>query len=94
MAQVTYSLKIDIETDADLVRWLDRQPNKSEAIREALREHTRRNGVTLGDVLQAVRDLERRLRAGAGVVGDLPAEGGGYDEPPDVAAALDALANL
>lgn len=44
MAQVTYSLKINTETDADLIRWLDRQDNKSEAIRQALRGH-RVNGV-------------------------------------------------
>ena len=65
MAQVSYSLKIDTETDADLVRWLDAQPNKSEAIREALRVHIRRSGVTLGDILQAVHDLDQRIRAGA-----------------------------
>lgn len=94
MAQVTYSLKIDTDTDADLVRWLDGQPNKSEAIREALRAHVRGGGITLGDVLQAVRDLEHKVKAGAGVAGDLPAKGGDYNEPPDVAAALDALADL
>jgi hypothetical protein len=41
-----------------------------------------------------VRDLERKIKAGAGVVGDVQAKGGSYDEPPDVAAALDALADL
>jgi hypothetical protein len=60
MAQVTYSLKIDAETDADLVRWLDGQPNKSAAIREALRAHVRGGGITLGDVLQAVHVRLRR----------------------------------
>jgi len=95
MAQkTTVTLSLDVETDKDILRWLDAQDNRSAAIRAAIREHVGREGVTLGDVLQAVRDLERRLRAGAGVVGDLPVEGGGYDEPPDVAAALDALADL
>jgi hypothetical protein len=94
MARQIITVALNSDSDADLLRWLDRQPNKSEAIREAIRAHIQGNGVTLGDVLQAVRDLERKVKAGAGVVSELPAEGAGYDEPPDVAAALDALADL
>jgi hypothetical protein len=93
MAQVTYSFKIDTETDAGLVHWLEGRSNKSEAIREALREYVGRNSITLGDVLQAVRDLERKVKAGA-VVHNEPEQAGDFDEPPDVAAALDALADL
>jgi Arc/MetJ-type ribon-helix-helix transcriptional regulator len=86
------SFKLDDKGDRDLIRWLASQSNRSEAIREALREHLQGNGVTLGDVLQAVRDLEHKVKAGAVIVG----EGGSIpgDEPPDVAAALDALADL
>jgi hypothetical protein len=94
MARQIITVALNSDSDADLLRWLDRQPNKSEAIREAIRAHIQGNGVTLGDVLQAVRDLERKVKAGAVVVGGSPAEGGGYEEPPDVAAALDALADL
>lgn len=91
MAQVTYSLKIDTETDADLVRWLDRQDNKSAAIRTALRGHIRGNSVSLGDVYQAVKALERKIAAGVIVT----ASDDDYtDEPPEAAAALDALASL
>ncbi len=92
MTRQIVTIALNSDSDADLLRWLDRQPNKSEAIREALREHTRRAGVTLGDVLQAVRDLERKVKGGAVVIEG--SQGGGYDEPPDVAAALDALADL
>ncbi len=90
MAQVTYSLKINTETDADLIRWLDRQDNKSEAIRQALRGH-RVNGVSLGDVYQAVMSIERQIKAGVIVQSNA---GDKLDEPPEAAAALDALANL
>jgi hypothetical protein len=92
MAKVTICFTLDADDDKDLARWLDAQDNRSAAIRQAIREHLRGNGVTLGDVLQAVRDLERKVKAGAVVIeGD---QGGEYTEPPDVAAALDALADL
>ncbi|MBN1815437.1 MAG: hypothetical protein JXA14_26630 [Anaerolineae bacterium] len=96
MAKVTVSFCYDDETDKDLVRWFAGLPSRgtSEAIREAIRDHIGHTSVTLGDVIQAVRDLERKIKAGAGIVNGSPAEGGGYDEPPDVAAALDALAEL
>ena len=93
MAQVTYSLKIDAEADPDLVHWLDRQPNKSAAIREALRAHVRGAGATLADVLAAVRDLERKVGVGGAIVRD-PREAGAIDEPPEAAAALDAPAEM
>jgi len=92
MAKVTYSLKIDTEADADLIRWLDRQDNKSEAIRQALRGHTRGSGVSLGDVYQAVMSIEHQIRAG--VIVQSNAGDKVLDEPPEAAAALDALANL
>jgi len=93
MPQVTYSLKIDTETDGDLVRWLGQQDNKSQAIREALRGHIRGSGVSLGDVYQAVVSIERQIKAGV-IVQSNPGDGAILDEPPEAAAALDALARL
>lgn len=93
MARQIVTLSLNSEGDAELLKWLDQQANKSEAIREALREHLRRNGITLGDVYAKVCELERRVKAGAVVVGESSTDDAG-DEPPDVAAALDALGSL
>jgi hypothetical protein len=96
MATVTVCFTVDSDEDRDLVRWLDGFPKRrrSEAIRKTLRVGLDRGGVTLGDVYQAVKSLERRLQNG--VVAALPAEGTSseYDEPAEAAAALDALAEL
>jgi hypothetical protein len=91
--KVIVTLALDRQTDRDLLHWLDAQANKSAAIRAALREYLARGSVTLGDVFQAIKDLERKVQAGAVVVaGAGPADQ--VKEPPDAAAALDALANL
>jgi hypothetical protein len=89
------SLSLDTEADRSILRWLDRQENKSAAIRAAIRAHIGGGGVTLGDVYQAIRDLDRKLQAGV-ILQDRGDSGGGetWDEPPDVAAALDRLAEL
>ena len=91
--KVIIPVSLDIEADRDILRWLEKQGNRSKAIREAIREHLARGGVTLGDVYQAVKGLERKLQAGA-VVLSPSASGEEWDEPPDAAAALDALAEL
>jgi hypothetical protein len=96
MATVTVCFTVDGDDDRDLVRWLDgfAKRRRSEAIRKTLRVGLDRGGVTLGDVYQAVKGLERKLQNG--VVAALPAEGtdSDYDEPAEAAAALDALAEL
>ena len=93
MATVTVSFALDDQQDRDLLRWLDSLPKrgKSEAIRDALRAHLGRGGITLGDVYQAVKELERKLQNGASVAHTpaLPADV--PEEPPDVAEALDKL---
>ena len=97
MSRKTFTnISLDTEADKDILRWLERQENKSAAIRAAIREHIGRNGITLGDVYRAVKDLERKLEAGAVVVagGAGESEGDSWDEPDDAAAALDALAEL
>jgi hypothetical protein len=98
MSRKTFTnISLDTEADKDILRWLERQENKSAAIRAAIREHIGRNGITLGDVYRVVKDLERKLEAGtlnvvAGGAGST--EGEEWDEPDDAAAALDALAEL
>ena len=93
MATVTVSFTADSEKDRDLVRWLDGLPRRkrSEAIREALRAHLGRGGVTLEDVYQAVKALERKLGTGVVVASGSLLDQGEPDAPPDVLAALDSL---
>lgn len=90
MATVTISFSLDTETDQDILRWIDDLPKRkrSEAIREALRSHLAHD-VSLGDVYQAVRDLERKI-------GQAPILSSGNhkeasEEPEDIANALDNL---
>jgi hypothetical protein len=91
--KVIVTLSLDRQTDRDILRWLDAQANRSAAIRGALREHLARGGVTLADVYQAVKDLERKVQAGAVIVGG-PGLADQVKEPPEAAAALDALGTL
>jgi hypothetical protein len=94
--KTTVTLSLDVEADKDILRWFERQENRSAAIRAAIREHVGRNGISLGDVYRAVKELERKLEAGAVVVSGGAGEAGEetWDEPDDAAAALDALAEL
>lgn len=92
--KVTVSFTLDDVEDRDILRWLEAQENRSAAVRRALRAYLGRGEVTLADVYQAVRDLERRLRAGAVVCASPVNPPEELEEPPDLAAALDALANL
>jgi hypothetical protein len=96
MATVTVCFTVDGDEDRDLVRWLDSIPNRkrSEAIRQALRAGLDQGGVTLGDVYQAVKGLERKLQNGVVAVSPGDDSRSDYDEPPEAAAALDALAEL
>ena len=96
MATVTVCFTVDNDDDHDLVRWLDGLPKRkrSEAIRETLRAGLDRGGVTLGDVYQVVKGLERRLQNGAVVNSLTPEPMHDWDEPVEAAAALDSLAEL
>ncbi|MBN1921168.1 MAG: hypothetical protein JW892_07995 [Anaerolineae bacterium] len=85
---VRKSLVLDMERDVDLVRWLDAQPNVSEAIRAALRAYISAYEVTLLSVYEAVKALEVQLRNGAWVPSP---DSGTADEDPDLAAQLDRL---
>lgn len=90
--KVVVSLVLNAQKDADIIRWLDAQEgSKSEAIRKAIRAHLGRQGITLADVYQAIKEMDRKLARGVVVAtedattGDLP------DEPADLAATLDNL---
>jgi len=93
MTTVTVCFTVDSDRDRDLVRWLDRLPKgkRSEAIRQALRDGLAPTGVTLGDVYQVVKALERKLDAGVIVTGDSGPDSNSEDAPADVMAALDSL---
>lgn len=95
MASVTYSFSLDAQKDRRIIRWLDGLPRgeKSKAIRDALDAHLGGAGVTLGDVYQAIKDLERRVGGGFVLVQAGQAGSGQAftEEPADVAANLDGL---
>lgn len=89
MARQTITFVIDTERDRDILRWLERQGNKSAAIREAIRASLADGDITLAHVYEAIQDLKR-----CGWVSgpEAPAHTTAPSaEPPDVAAALDSL---
>jgi len=96
MAKVTISFTLDGERDRRILRYLESLPRgeKSAAIRAALDAHLGGGGITLGDVYQAVKDIERRLACGVVLAQGGIQEGDHQvpaDEPADVAANLDTL---
>jgi len=96
VTKVTISFTLDSERDRRILHYLEGLPKgeKSGAIREALDARLGGGSVTLGDVFQAVKDLDRKVGNGFLLVqtGD---SGGAFqvtaDEPADVAANLNAL---
>jgi len=81
---IRVTVVLDSNEDRDLIRWLEGQPNKSAAIRQAIRAHLGAN-ITLADIMAKLEALER---TGLTVAATAPQAA---DEPPDVAAALDGL---
>lgn len=96
MTKVTISFTLDSERDRRVLRYLERLPRgeKSAAIRHALDLQMGGGGVTLGDLYQAIKDLERKVAnrpmvvQGSGADNEFQAL---VDEPADVAANLDSL---
>ena len=96
MARVVMSFALDSQKDRRILHYLEGLPRgeKSKAIRGALHAHLGSGGVTLEDIYQAVRDLERKIGSDFVLV-----KAGGMerasqtltDEPADVAANLDGL---
>lgn len=91
--KVVISVALDDPEDRDILRYLAKQKKgqRSAVIRKALRAQMGRGTVSLADVYQVVKGLERKLEAGAVVVAS---GSGGDDVPADVAAALDALGQV
>ena len=96
MAKVVMSFTLDSQNDRRILRYLEALPKgeRSQAIRNALDAQIGSEPATLGDVYQAVKDLERKLASGpvlmeAGSPGINRHEP--EDEPADVAANLDGL---
>lgn len=90
MAKRTETFTFDDTEYPALARWLDNLPKrgKSKAVREALSSYLAHD-VSLGDVYQAVKELERKV--GQGVILSNGNHKEASDEPEDVAAALDNL---
>ena len=75
-----------------MLRWLERQSNRSAAVREVLRAHLSSGGdVTLGDVYRAVQDLRRDVQSRTFAAGPGCGEMVTVEEPAEAAAALDQL---
>jgi len=93
--KVTFTVSMDSEADRDLLRWLERQDNRSAAVREVLRAHLGGGDVTLGDVYRAVQDLRAEIRSRTIAAGSLRSgEVAAVDEPAAAAAALEQLGVL
>ena len=91
MAKRTIAFTFDDTEYPGLARWLDNLPHrgKSKAIREALSSYLAHN-ITLGDVYQAVKELDRKIAQGGAILSN-----GNHreasEEPEDIANALDNL---
>jgi hypothetical protein len=94
MANVTISFSLDSLQDADILRWLEGLPSRgrSVAIRDALRGYLGTRGVTLGDVYQVVKEIDRKLARGVAVASTADeASADEADTPQDILDALDSL---
>ena len=92
MSRTTRSFSFDNARDADLLAWLDGQENASQAVRDALRAAMAGEAeVTLADVYEAVRGVERALVAGRGTARRAPTDDG---DAPGTSAAAENLSRL
>ncbi len=87
---VRRSFSLHTERDAELLAWLDGQPNASDAIRAALRGYSSASAITLEEVYSAIKGLEAHINSGPWLaqVGASPRPPA---EDPDLAAQLDQL---
>lgn len=86
-------LVLDEIKDADLCRWLDRQPKRrrSAAIREALRAYLTQQEVTLIDIYQVVQELKEKGVSPPAVTNTVMHQ---VEEDPEIADNLDHLLGL
>jgi heterodisulfide reductase subunit A-like polyferredoxin len=81
---------MDTERDADLLRWLDQQENRSAAVREALRQALR---PTPRLDAATIRRIVREELAGIQISGaaETPKDVSPTDADPEAGALLDAM---
>jgi hypothetical protein len=96
MARLVMSFTLDPQADRHIVRYLEGLPKgtRSQTIRDALDAQMRGSDISLGDVYQAVKELEQRIGSGLPLVDAANKEvdpSQPQDEPADVAANLDRL---
>lgn len=80
-------LTLNEQRDAEILEWLERQNNKSAAIRALIRQELA-GGVTLGMIYQELREVRRQIKRGVNVATPAALEN---DVPADI---LDNLSNL
>jgi hypothetical protein len=80
---------LDTERDADLLRWLEKQPNRSAAVRRVLRAALDPQPPVDARTLRRI--LREELRRVAIATAEDPAEPHAEDADPDAGARLDAL---
>ena len=93
MGTVRKMFSFDEEDDAALLAWLESQDNASATVRAALRSYrddSTPGGPSIADVMDAVKSIDRKLKAGA-FVGNPQTAGTAEAEDPALAAALDGL---
>jgi hypothetical protein len=88
MNNITFSFSLDIESDADIIRWLNSLPRgrKSAAIREAIRVGLRTDGP--GNVERKLDAILEKLDQGVTIGGNSNTP---TAEPERAASALDRL---
>jgi hypothetical protein len=90
MARVI-NISVDDQTDNDILLWLEQQPNKSAAIRLAIRAYmAKQDGPTLADILAEIRSLPSRFTVSTPPEGEAMAETE-LEEPAEAAVNLDGL---
>jgi len=94
MPKTAVGFSCDTDTDADILSWLDKQENKSAAIRAAIRASWLQDSLTLGDVLNELGEIKRLLRSGAVAVVNGEEGETAPELDPEAQAAQDALDGL
>lgn len=89
MAAVRYTFSLDAIQDADLVRWLELQPNTSAAVREALRAYVDRP--TRGQLESKIDQVLDILRGVQVVQAGTAASDDSEAEPARARANLDKM---
>ena len=90
MAIKRIQLVLDTNRDADLIAWLDEQPNRSAAVRSALRAQITQQDPVLETIRAAIRSELTSALAGLQLHQDCSSTLEAAEDP-ELARALDAL---